>query len=181
MRERIRNRIGQRVLKKHVLSRKKQRDFLPFEDAGTLLVSYARQQPEHELHAIEQFVDNLRKAGKKVTRLVFCGKIKKNTEKPVDEKGTLYLFSEDFNLLGLPQSSKARKILAEQFDYLINLNPEGKTPLLSIAGMSNAALRIGWYNERNLPYFDMLLGNAERYDFQQFLQDIDHYLRQIKK
>jgi hypothetical protein len=181
MRERIRNRIGQRVLKKHVLSRKKQREFLAFEDAGTLLISYAKQQPEQELHAIEQFAENLRKAGKKVTRLVFYGKVKKKAEKPADEKGVFYLFSDDFNLLGLPQSSRARKILSQPFDYLINLNPEGKTPLLSIAGLSSAAMRIGWFNERNIPYFDMLLGNAERYDFQQFLKDIDHYLRQIKK
>jgi hypothetical protein len=181
MKDSIRNRIGLRQVKKQVHQHTRYRKLTAFDEARTFLLAYARQQTEQEMRAIEHFADTLAKAGKQVLRLVYMGKLKKKEPRPADTDSMFHLYSEDFSLIGLPQSPKARKLLNEPCDYLINLNPEGKTALLSFSVFSHAGMRIGFYSDRNLPFFDLLLGNKSNSDLSQYIRDIDHYIRQLKK
>jgi hypothetical protein len=181
MKDSIRNRIGLRQVKKQVHQHTRYRKLTAFDEARTFLLAYARQQTEQEIKYIEHFAETLAKAGKKVLRLVYMGKMKKKEPRPADTDSLFHLYSEDFSLIGLPQSPKARKLLNEPCDYLINLNPEGKTALLSFSAFSHAGMRIGFYSDRNLPYFDLLLGNKSNSDLSQYIRDIDHYIRQLKK
>lgn len=181
MKDSIRHRIGLKQVKKQVHQHQRHRRLLAFEDAHTFLLTYARKQTEQEIRAIEQFAESLAKAGKQVLRLIYMGKLRKKDPRPADTEHCFHLYSEDFSLIGLPQSPKARKLLNEPCDYLINLNQEGKTALLSFSAFSHAGMRIGWYSDRNTPYFDLLLGNSANADLNHFIRDIEHYIRQLKK
>jgi len=181
MKDSIRHRIGLKQVKKQVHQHQRYRKLMAFDEARTFLLAYARQQTEQEIKAIEQFAENLAKAGKKVLHLIYMGKLRKKEPRPADTESMFHLHSDDFSLIGLPQSAKARKLLNEPCDYLINLNQEGKTALLSFSAFSHAGMRIGWYSERNLPYFDLLLGNKTNAEITQYIRDIDHYIRQLKK
>lgn len=181
MKDSIRHRIGLKQVRKQVHQHQRYRKLLAFDEARTFLLTYARHQTEQEIKAIEHFAESLAKAGKKVMRLIYMGKLRKKDPRPADTENLFHLYSEDFSLIGLPQSGKARKLLNEPCDYLINLNPEGKTALLSFSAFSHAGMRIGWYSDRNMPYFDLLLGNTTNADIAQYIRDIEHYIRQLKK
>lgn len=175
----LKERVGRKVLEKRIQRQKKSRAIVPFEKAQNILIAYSSEQPETELTLIEQFVQQLKSLNKKVTRLIYLGKLKRKSVKPGDIAGTIYLSSDDFNLWGLPVSPKSNEVLNTAYDYIINLSMHSPVQLCSMTACSNASLRIGPYNANDLACYDLMLGNTQNPDLKQFIQDLNHYIPKL--
>lgn len=162
-----------------MLQHKKKRTVVSFEAAKNILLAFSSNQPEAELALIDQFASQLRNMGKKVTRLIYLGKLKRKAIKPGDIAGTIYLAQEDFNLWGMPISAKSSDIMATAYDYVINLNLNSPMPLSSMTACSNAALRIGPYKVADVACYDLMLGNNKHPDLKHFIQDLNHYIPKL--
>lgn len=175
----LRERVGRKVLEKKILQQRKKRAVVTFDSAKNILLAFSSKQPESELALIDQFATQLRNMGKKVTRLIYLGKLKRKEIKPGDIAGTIYLTQEDFNLWGMPVSAKSGDVLDTPFDYVINLNMNSPVPLCSMTACSNASLRIGPYQAGNTECYDLMLGNNKHPDLKHFIQDLNHYIPKL--
>jgi hypothetical protein len=175
----LKERVGRKVLEKKILQQKKKRTVVTFDAAQNILLAFSSAQPAAELEIIEHFATQLRNKGKKVTRLIYLGKLKRKEIKPGDIAGTIYLTQDDFNLWGMPVSAKSNDVLNIPFDYVINLNLNSPVPLCSMTACSNASLRIGPYQAGNTECYDLMLGNNKHQDLKHYIQDLNHYIPKL--
>ena len=88
----------------------------------------------------------------------------------------MIITTKDLNFFFKPSITFMKNIKEIEADYLIDLNLSDCLPLLYIAGLSKAHLRIGKHSAKRLPYFDLLI--QDKSDNQQDL--IKHILHYIK-
>ncbi len=175
----LKERVGRKALERKLLQHKHKRAVVSFPSTKNILLAFSSKQPEQELALIEQFAAQLKEMGKKVTRLIYLGKLNRKEVKPGDIAGTIYLSNEDFNLWGMPVSAKSNDILSTPFDYAINLNMESPLQLCSMTACSNASLRIGPYKASDVACYDLMLGNNNQSDLKHFIRDLNHYIPKL--
>lgn len=172
--------VGSKVLKRAIEGKGRKRNLVPFSEAKSFLILYDELQEKNDLPLLESFIEHLINAGKLVYTVVYHHTRKKKELPTVqEEENKLHLSKLDFNYLGLPKTTAVKKLIARHFDFLINLNLDGRVPLKSIAAFTNAGYRIGYNREKNIPYFDLLLGNKENSELEQFTKDIIYYIKKI--
>lgn len=177
----IKYNIGLKQLKKFSIRKKRTRGFVPFEQVSHVLVAWDEHQTEDpkEKKAIELFVKFLQDSNKKVSIAIYFHKRKKeNIPAPATDQ-TYHFSKNDFNVLGLPKTAQIKKLLAEPFDYFINLNLDGRLPLKSIAGFTQATCRIGYNRAKSLELYDLILGNPDKPEIGLFVKDLQYYLKKI--
>lgn len=176
----LKYKVGARVLKKAIEKKDRKRKLIPFAEAKSFLVMYDEYQEKSDLPIIEMFIGQLVKAGKKVYTVVYHHtRKKKDLLQLLEEENKLHLSKLDFNFFGLPKTTQVKKLIATQFDFLINLNMDARIPLKSIAAFTNASYRIGYNLDKYIPYFDLLLGKPHQNDLKQFTKDIEYYIKKI--
>ncbi|MEY3984488.1 MAG: hypothetical protein RL160_2047 [Bacteroidota bacterium] len=175
----LKERVGRKVLEQRMLQHKQKRTVVSFPSAKHILLAFSMKQTEQELAIIEQFAAQLKEMGKKVTRLIYLGKLNRKEVKPGDIAGTVYISNEDFNLWGMPVSAKSKDILSTPFDYVINLNMESPMQLCSMTACSKASLRIGPYKASDLACYDLMLGSNKQSDLKHYIRDLNHYIPKL--
>lgn len=177
----IKYNIGLKKLRKFSGKKTRHRGFIAFDKAQKILVAWDEYQlnESSDKKAIDSFISFLEKSGKSVTRAIYFHKRKKeNIPVPV-ESDTLHFSKNDFNLVGLPKTPEIKKLTAEPFDYFINLNLDGRLPLKSIAGFTQASCRIGYNRAKAIEFYDLILGNPDKPDMKKFVEDLEYYLLKI--
>jgi hypothetical protein len=171
--------IGTRLLKKLSSEKERHRLINSFDKSTDILVAWDENQTETEGKTIEAFVQYLISAGKQVQCAVYHHTRKKELIKAFPKDGRLHLSKFDFNTFGLPKTQQLKQLLSKRFDYFINLNIEGRLPLNSIAGLTNATCRIGYPVEKSIPFYDVLIGNPHSDVLVAYIDDLKHYLQKI--
>jgi hypothetical protein len=177
----IKYNIGLRQLKKITGKKKRARGFVPFDKAQNILLAWDEYQTAEnsEKKAIDTFVEFLQTSGKDVTKAIYYHKRKQDKiPAPPDEK-TVHISKLDFNVLGFPKSAPIKKLMSEPYDYFINLNLDGRLPLKSIAGFTQATCRIGFNRPKSFEFYDLILGNPDIQDIHKFIIDLKYYLLKI--
>lgn len=171
--------IGKRVLKKLVVSRDKEKSFIPFSEANKFLVIWDESQNLSYKSDIQSFLEFLHQQGKNVYRAIYhhASKIDRPT-KSADGK-VFHFCRKDFNRLGLPKNIEVKKLISNHFDYLINMNLDGRLSLKSISGFSNATVTVGHRRFRTFGFYDLLLGEEENDDLKDYVNDLKKYLQKI--
>lgn len=175
----VKTNIGVRMLKKLTSEKERIRLINSFDKATDFLVSWDEDQTEKDGKAIQQFLKFLTDAGKQVECAVYHHTRKKEKVKLFPKDGHVHLSRFDFNTFGMPKTVVVKKLLAKKFDYFINLNMDGRLPLKSIAGLTNATCRIGFPRDKALPFYDMLIGTPGNESMDDYLKDLKFYLQKI--
>jgi hypothetical protein len=171
--------IGNRLLKKLSSEKERHRLINSFNKSTDILVVWDENQAETESKNIEEFVQYLLSAGKTVQCAIYHHTRKKELIKSIPKDGRMHLSKFDFNAFGLPKTAEVKRLLSKRFDYFINLNIEGRLPLNSLAGLTNATCRIGYPAEKSLPFYDVLIGNPHSVVMEAYINDLKHYLQKI--
>jgi hypothetical protein len=173
--------LGVRALRKFAGKKIRPRSFVPFDEVNTVLLAWDEHQVSQpaEKKRIDKFIELLEAAGKKVTQVIYFHK-RKPSKIPIPETdGAVHLSKNDFNAFGMPKTPQVKKLMAESYDYFINLNLDGRMPLKSIAGFTNATCRIGFNRSKSIEFYDVILGDPDNPKIEKFIEDLEYYLRKI--
>lgn len=171
--------LGLRALKKITGTSEIQRRFRKFEEVTEVLMAWDEAQLETDKKAIDKFVAFMEKHGKHVVKVIYFHKRKKDKIPPAPDDDTLHFSKLDFNALGLPKTTQVKKLMAQPYHYFINLNLDGRLPLKSIAGFSNAECRIGFNKDKAQQFYDLMLGNPDKPVIENYIKDLEYYLQKI--
>src|ERR1700752_1516025 len=131
----IKSRLGQKKLEKELSKNKSQRDFVDFKDAQTIGLLYDATTDEVS-NAVKKYAKTLEdKEKKKVQMLGFINKNEKLENLPPEIRHD-YFTRRNLNWLMLPDTPSVKEFVNEDFDVLINVNPNGAFPLNYISGVS---------------------------------------------
>lgn len=87
--------------------------------------------------------------------------------------------SKDLNFRFQPDKPFVNEFINTEFDILIDLSLTEHLPLLYLAAMSKAGLKIGRFEEKHKDIYDLMIHQTEDETIDTFAQQIFHYLNQI--
>lgn len=181
MRRGVRYSIGKRVLQKLVSSRDKEKakTFIPFQSANEFLVIWDEAQNESNKNDIQTLLEFLHKQGKIVYRAIYHHSPKIDRQSRSSDGKVFHFCRKDFNSLGLPKTLVVKKLIAHRFDYLINMNLDGRMALNSIIGLSNSKITVGHRKFGGFGFYDLLIGNHYNENLRDYVADLKVYLQKI--
>lgn len=86
---------------------------------------------------------------------------------------------EELNFFYLPVSSEAESFINARFDILIDMNFKNLLPLKYISALSDAALKVGLYENGNGDMFDLMIEMKKPVNVESYLDQTLHYLEMI--
>ncbi len=149
------------------------RAFIPFEKASKIGIMVSNRQ---HYNLIQEFAQNLKKKNKQVTTLFFG---KPNTF-PQKKEDNILLSTKEINAVGKIKNPEAEKFIKSEFDFLFYLNTSPTLLLESILLASNAKCRVGFYDERNIPYCDMFFPVEDKNNIKKALKTVEKYIQTLK-
>jgi len=78
-----------------------------------------------------------------------------------------------------PTGEQATRFAEKDFDILIDLEKEPPLPLKFLVRKSKARFKVGYYSAENEPLYDMLLKTGDRATFDEYVNQVNHYLQLI--
>jgi hypothetical protein len=84
------------------------------------------------------------------------------------------------NWLYIPQSTDSEVFIQQNFDILIDLTQDNIVPIKYLVASSKAKFKIGRYSDANHDFFDFMISLNEKQNIKDFLNQVNHYLKQIK-
>jgi hypothetical protein len=92
-----------------------------------------------------------------------------------------FFCAKELNWLGFPQEETVAEFCNTDFDILICLDMEDKTPLDYIKLKSKAGFKVGLYNEKNADLLDVMVSlDEENSNISELVKQIIHYLEAIR-
>lgn len=79
-----------------------------------------------------------------------------------------------------PSSTEAINFSNTTFDILIDLTANEFTPLKFITYKSKASLKIGKYSTENEPYYDLMIAEKNKDNFEEYINHIVSYVGNLK-
>src|SRR2546423_364349 len=144
--DKLRNKLSRKKLLKDIAQVKVQRKFVSFHDSKRvgILIDATNEQ----LHVlINQYIKSIQNLHKQVNVLAFFNTKKDQQPNPIIQAGYQYFTRKDLSWMNLPEHAAAKSFANEEFDILINVNPNKTLPLNYISGISKARCRVGMYDE----------------------------------
>jgi|GEM_PF-897925 len=173
--------LGVRTLRKLAGKKTRSRNFLPLDKVKTVMLAYDEYQTTEarEKKAIQKFIAFLNEKQKAITTVIYFHKRKAANIPASPDDNTIHLSKNDFNSLGMPKTTQVKKLMAEPYDYFINLNLDGRMPLKSIAGFTSATCRIGYNRDKATEFYDIILGDPDKPKIELYIADLEFYLQKI--
>lgn len=119
-------------------------------------------------HAVSDFAEYLRNAGKEVDIIGYISNVKK--DQVVEE---FKFTNKEIAWNYIPQTPIVDQFVAKAFDILVCLNTAPTAPLEYIAAMSHARFRVGKYFPSQEKHFEWMINDEEG-------RDIDYLIRQVR-
>jgi hypothetical protein len=144
------------------------------EDAKTIGIIYDSSNPNHDV-SVTKFSETLRGKGKTVEILGFL------KDKKIDHKEDILIFNlNSINWYGIPNSPRVDDFCKKEFDLLLCLFTEEVLPLEYVAFFSKAKYRVGVFDTAKTAYYDLMIKAGEQKDMNYLIQQIVHFLNNIK-
>lgn len=87
--------------------------------------------------------------------------------------------NKNLNFRFQPDKAFVNEFVQTEFDILIDLSLSDQLPLLYLATMSRAGLKIGRFDENHKNIYDLMIHQKEDETIESFAKQIFHYLNQI--
>lgn len=119
----------------------------------------------------------LREEGKNVKAITYFEQERSN---PFDFKFDFFT-KKDINLLGKITSDAVNVFVHTEFDYLFCLSTTSFMPFESILAESKARFRVGFYDEENPDYFELMLNPQEGEELANLVEQLFHYTKRVSE
>ena len=175
--DRIRLKSGFAKLRDELRKRKDEHHSVALSEARSIGLLFPINT-EKEYNEVQDFARQLESEqgnGKiKLLGFIFNSELKEKL------KGNIELISaEDIEWNYIPEKSKIKNFLSNEFDILINLCTELCFPLVYIAAISKSAFKIAAYDTKQEQFFDLLIDTHQN-SIRGFSEEIKHYLDKIR-
>lgn len=176
----LRTWLGQQRISRDVKKNRRQTEVVSFDDALKIGLLYDATD-ERDSDAVKNYIKNVRSNYKK--EILAIGYVdRKNLQKSQYAQVGLDFFTrKDVNFQMIPISPIVKNFINEQFDILINLNAGKCFPLKYIMIMSKAKFRVGRYITTGSESYDMMVKLTGDPPIKTVIEEIEHFLRLIKK
>jgi len=87
--------------------------------------------------------------------------------------------AKNLNLRYQPNKPFVDEFIETEFDILIDLSLNDSLPLLYLAAMSKASLKVGRYEESHQDFYDLMIHTKEDETIETFAEQVIHYLNRI--
>lgn len=145
--------------------------------AKTALLVYDASQAENE-KKVRNFARFLKEEGIKADTIAFYKLKGKEDKKPEDELSYLYYDKKDINRLGFPKNKKILKVIAKDYDLMIDLNFSKVFSLEVISSLSTANFKVGKIGDYRDKVCDLTIA-TEKNDIAYFTEQVKVYLQMI--
>ncbi len=158
----------------------RKREVISFDDASKIGILYEATD-ERDSDAIKNYVKNIRTNFKK--DIFAIGYVDKNilSKNQFAQVGLDYFTRKDLNFSLRPTNTVVNNFINEEFDILINLHAGKCYPLMYISALSKARFRVGRFSSTNSLYYDMMVKVSGDPPIKTVIDEIEHFLRLIKK
>jgi len=170
----IRNHFYQKRLAERLRNNRESRSVINLDSAKSIGLLYDATQPANDA-VIISFAENLRQSGKKVEILAFV-----NDNKTEQKEGIAVFNKKSLSWTLVPESDKAEQFAAHHFDLMLACFTGENLPLEYIARISKARWRVGAYAANKTDDYDMMIKLDDKIELSHFIQQITHYLNEVK-
>lgn len=176
----IRENWGRNKIAKILKSTPRKAKAVNYASAKSIAVVYEIKTKDYQFF-VNKFVDYLREeiGFKTIKTLGFYN----SKEAPTFlDLGNKYKFinKTHLNWIYLPKPAEVEEFVNQEFDILIDLTQENIVPVKYLVASSKAKFKIGRYSEDNHDFFDFMISLNEKQNVKDFLDQVNHYLQQIK-
>ena len=91
-----------------------------------------------------------------------------------------YFNKNDLNFIGIPYTIIPKSFHNRYYDILINFSVSDSFPIKYLAVKSDAAYKVGPYNNKSNSYYDLMI-KLKLDSIEYFIQNVVHYLELIDK
>lgn len=144
-----------------------------YKDARHIGILFSMQS-EEEFDSIRAFEKKLQKEGKKVCVLCFLPEKTENFNFHYD-----IFTKKDFSVWGGMQTENVKTFAGQAFDILICLDRTSNLYIEYLMAASLAHFRIGPYEEKREPYFELMIQLHEGAELNELLNQIYHYTNEL--
>lgn len=160
--------------RKRAKKTKRKKNIIRFSNVKSVALLFETKEPQIPFE-VEQFTQKLVGEEKKVYHIIFYSGNSKALEIKVNDTRIIFT-RKDLGFFFNPPAQTIARFNALNVDYVIDLNFNDSFPLIYLAGISKAPLRVGKHSEMRLPHFDLMI-NGQTENLQEFTQDLLHYLK----
>lgn len=170
---------GEKLLKKKLKSERKP-SVHNFEDARSIGIIY-KEKGESYYILVKQYVKYLRDEHgiRDIMAFAYIDDKKVVPFYQVHKLKYDYFTKANLDWRMEPHGDEVSNFLSRDFDILIDLEKEPCLPLRFILAKSNASFKVGYYAEANEPFYDLMMATKESATFDDYIAQINHYLKRI--
>lgn len=155
-----------------------QREAVGFDEARKIGVLYDATRDE-DYEAIKNYIKTVRKEQKEIFALGFVDR-KELPKNQYAQYGIDFFTRKNLSWSMIPGNLAVSNFIHEPYDIVINLAENSCFPLRYIAALSHARFRVGRFDRRNTPCYDLMLNIKDDVGISELLVQIENYLRLIK-
>lgn len=171
--------LAYKALKRELQRKHHTHHTVPFDDAKTIALLASAQDPA-QLQPIIQFMERLKKEGKKVYAISLVPF--KKVELFKQEFNNISFFTDkELSWLKRPKSKEVKRFEGIDFDILINTDQDKQFPLIHLSAHAKASFRIGRYDSDSTIAYDFMIDCKNDKDPVNFINQVIHYLKILKK
>ncbi len=174
----IRAGIGHYLFKKRYRQNFRQPKVVSFQNARNIGILYDATDME-TYEVVKNYVKDIRSYSKEVLALGFVDKPELHRDQ-FAKLGLDFFTRKNVNWHMIPSGMVVSNFINKPYDILINLSTAKCFPLHYISALSSASFKIGMFNRRNEPFYDLLLDIKDNRSLPQFITHVNHYLNIIK-
>lgn len=173
----IKSRLRNYHLKKLRANLPKAAPYRGFDSFKTLGINFERSNSKN---VILEYAKKMEGLGKEVVLLEYLPFTKKEIEKKGIAVEGLWYCKSDLKFSGVPNNPNIEIYLNKNFDVHLDLNSNPEHPNDFISLKSNASLRAGSNNRKDL-LLDLMLRISEKNNFEGLFKELDYYLNFINQ
>lgn len=170
----LRQKAGFYYLRKHADKVRRGKSIISFSNLKSVVLLFETDMPKIP-PAIETLSHSLTKENKRVYQVIYYTGETDKLEYGPNEKRFIFTH-KDLNIFYMPSKRTFEGFTAINAEYLIDLSLTDCFPLVYLAGISEAHMRIGKQSEMRLPHYDLLL-NSQAQNQKDFFQHLLHYIK----
>lgn len=174
----FRLKIANYLFLREVGKQKRNSESVTFDEAKKIGILYEATSDQH-YEIVKQFVKDIRSQQKDVLALGYVDK-KELPAMRFAKLGLDFFTRRSINWKMKPMDPMVNNFINGNFDILINLNTDRCFPLKYVSAMTKARFKIGKYDQKNFPFFDMMIQTSETGSLKDFIVQLTHYLKLLK-
>lgn len=173
----LKKKTGLFVLGRRIRKLTRNKAFINLADAGS--IGIVLHQVDNDIfEVIQNFIRELINEGKKVKTVGYVD-LKTIPDHFLLRKGVSFFCREELNWYSVPEADFIDQFINEEFDLLIDLSLINYFPVEYIFALSRARFKVSRFNEGN-SHADLCIDIKSKTDISYLIQQLNHYLRQIK-